>query len=95
LQVTVVNFQRSSLNQNPDNTNQTTQFRATLTAKATLTNNLTGKVIFQDVEFQGSTDYYVPNFGLGGDSVEAERQAMPLACEKLAQNIVRQVTEGW
>jgi hypothetical protein len=95
LTVVVTKFDRTSVNTNPDNTTQTTQFRGTLTAKATLTNNLTGKVIFKDVEFRGSTDYYVPNFNLGGDNVEAERQAMPLASQKLAQSIVRQVAEGW
>jgi hypothetical protein len=95
LQVAVIKFERSSVNQNPDNTMQTTQFRGTLTVKATLTNNLTGKVIFKDLEFQGFTEYYVPNFQQGGDNVEAERQAMPLAGQKLAQNIVRQITEGW
>ncbi|MDR1144703.1 MAG: LPS assembly lipoprotein LptE [Verrucomicrobiales bacterium] len=95
LRVTVVKFERSSVNQNPDNTTQTTQFRGTLTARATLTNNLTGKEIFKDLEFHGSTDYYVPNFRQGGDNIEAERQAMPLAGIKLAQNIIHQITEGW
>ncbi|MDR2462756.1 MAG: LPS assembly lipoprotein LptE [Verrucomicrobiales bacterium] len=95
LTLTVVSFNRAAVNYNPNNSTQTTQFRATLTARATLTNNLTGKVIFKDVPFQGSTDYYVANFNLGGDNVEAERQAMPLAAMQAARKIVRQVTEGW
>ncbi|MDR1192142.1 MAG: LPS assembly lipoprotein LptE [Verrucomicrobiales bacterium] len=95
LNITVTKFTRSSVNQNPDNSTQTTQFRCTLYAQVTLTNNLTGKIIFKNIEFSGFTDYYVPNFQLGSDNVEAERQALPLATQRLAQNIVRQVTEGW
>lgn len=95
LQITITKFERTSIKQNPDNTAQTSEFRGTIVAKATLTNNLTGKVIFKDLEFEGATEYYIPNFNQGGDSVEAERQALPLAGQKLAQNIVRQVTEGW
>jgi len=90
LEVTIINFERNSMRRAPDNSLVSEEYQGLLTAKATLINNLTGKKVFADQTFTGKTQYYVAQ-----DAQEGERQALPLAAEDLAREIITQVTNGW
>lgn len=90
LEVTIIRFHRDPTRRARDNSLQSVQYRAELTAKATLTNHITGKKLFSDLTVSGKTTFFVQDA-----AQEAERQAIPLAAKDLAYNLVKQITEGW
>ncbi|NJK93314.1 MAG: LptE family protein [Blastochloris sp.] len=90
LEVTITRLERSPKRVQRDNVVATQEYTLTLSAKFTLTNHSTGKKVLENVEVSGQTDYFLFN-----DVQEGERQALPLAVDKLAYEIVKQVTEGW
>ncbi|MDD5261143.1 MAG: LptE family protein [Methylacidiphilales bacterium] len=95
LEVTITQFDRNPTLFSRDNTIVPLEYRGTMTARVTLLNNLTGKKILADTQVSGYTDYFTSQSSQQRDAVEAERQALPLAAQKLADNIVKQVTDGW
>ncbi len=68
----------------------TAQYQLTIRAKVTFINKRMAKTILKDSQVTGQTSFYLQN-----DVVEGERQALPLASEDLAKNVVILVTEGW
>ncbi len=90
LTVTLTEFERVPTRRSRDDVAITSQYRAVLKARVTLVNRVTGAVVIRDREFAGSTEYMVQS-----DAVEAERQALPLAAQDLANRIVSAVAEGW
>jgi len=90
LEVVITDFSRRPMRSNRDNLTNTEQYRLTINARATLTNHRTGQKVFSEIKAQGQTDYFVQ-----GDLQESERQAIPSGLEKLAVNLVNQITEGW
>lgn len=91
LEVTLTDFKRDSLRRARENSLVTEEYRLDLEAVATLTNLRTGQKLFDKEEVIGDTAIYVNEFRMQ----ENERQAMPLAAEALAYEIVRRITEGW
>lgn len=90
LEVKVTEFERDPLRSARSNTIVTEEYRITIRAKASLTNLRTGTRVFKDLEVEGDTDFFVNN-----NLQEGERQAVPLAADKLAYNLVKHCTEGW
>ncbi|CAF0702355.1 conserved hypothetical protein [Candidatus Methylacidithermus pantelleriae] len=68
----------------------TAQYRVHIEAQATLINRRLGRKTLDHVNVDGATTYFTQK-----DMVEAERQALPLAAEDLAKNLVSLVVEGW
>jgi hypothetical protein len=68
----------------------TAEYQLNLKATVTYVNRKLGRKIFENAQMQGTTSYFTQS-----DIQEGERQALPLAAEDLANNIVKQVTEGW
>jgi len=89
LEVTITNVEKTPKRVQRDNVVATQEYSVTVTATFTLTNHSTGKKVVSS-SASGSTDFF-----LFSDVQEGERQALPLAIDKLAYNIVKQVTEGW
>lgn len=90
LEVIIVDFTRQPIRSSRDNLTTTEQYRMTITAKATLTNHRTGQKVFAQLNATGQTDYFFQD-----DLQESERQAIPSALEKLANELVNHITEGW
>jgi outer membrane lipopolysaccharide assembly protein LptE/RlpB len=90
LEISITDVERSPKRLQRDNAIATQEYTVTIHAKFTLTNHNTGKKVLEGVEVSGSTDFFLFN-----DVQEGERQALPLAVDKVAYEIVRQVTEGW
>lgn len=90
LEVVIVDFTRRPMRSNRDNLTNTEQYRLTVSATAVLTNHRTGQKVFSQIKATGQTDYFIQ-----GDLQESERQAIPSGLEKLATNLVNQITEGW
>lgn len=90
LEVMITDVSRTPKRLQRDNTIATQEYTVTVEAKFTLTNHVTGKKVLSDVMVRGETDFFLFN-----DVQEGERQALPLALDKLAYEIVKQVTEGW
>ena len=67
----------------------TTEFNLNLSVRYTLIGR-DGKVIGHPGAAGGSTSFFV-----GSDVSTDERQALPLAAEELAKNLVSQLSEGW
>ncbi|MEM1157417.1 MAG: LPS assembly lipoprotein LptE [Verrucomicrobiota bacterium] len=91
LEVVLTEFKRDSLRRARSNSLVTEEYRLNLHAIATLTNHRTGQKLFDQEVVIGDTSIYVNE----NRFQENERQAMPLAAEALAYEIVRRVTEGW
>ena len=91
LEVVLTDFKRDSMRRARSNSLVTEEYRLNLHAIATLTNHRTGQKLFDQEVVIGDTSIYVNENRMQ----ENERQAMPLAAEALAYEIVRRVTEGW
>lgn len=68
----------------------TAEFSLTLRVQYTLVSRSTGEVLGAPMRSYGSTSFFV-----GEDVTTDERQALPLAAEDLAVNLVSQLSEGW
>ena len=95
LEVTITSFDRNPMLYSRDNTIVPLEFRGTMIAKITLINNLTGKTVYKDYGISAYTDYFTLQNSQQRDAVEAERQALPIAAQKLADKITARISEGW
>jgi len=68
----------------------TAEYQVTIDATVTYVNRRLGRKIFENTSVTGVTDFFTQS-----DIQEGERQALPLAAEDLANNVVKLVTEGW
>jgi hypothetical protein len=91
LEITLSDYKRDSMRRARSNSLITEEYRLNLEATATLINHRTGQKLFDDEVIVGDTSIYVNENRMQ----ENERQAMPLAAEALAYEIVRRITEGW
>lgn len=89
LEVTITNVEKTPKRLQRDNVIATQEYSTQITATFILTNHNTGKKVVSSTA-SGSTDFFLFN-----DVQEGERQALPLAIDKLAYNIIKQVTDGW
>jgi hypothetical protein len=90
LDLTIDNVQRSAIASSTSNILVTAEYQITIEARATYVNRRLGRKIFENVTITGTTTYFTQS-----DILEGERQALPLAAQDLANNAVKQVTEGW
>ncbi|MEM6821711.1 MAG: LPS assembly lipoprotein LptE [Verrucomicrobiota bacterium] len=91
LEITLTDYKRDSRRRARSNSLVTEEYDLVLEAKATLLNHRTGRKLFEDLVIIGDTSIYVQENRLQ----EGERQALPLAAQALAYEIVRNITEGW
>ena len=68
----------------------TTEFNLALRVRYSLVSRVGGKVLAPPVEVAGTSSFFV-----GPDITSDERQALPLAAEQLAVQLVSQLSEGW
>lgn len=68
----------------------TAEYELTVHARVTFINRRLGRKIFENASVSGTTTFFTQ-----ADINEGERQALPLACDDLAVNAVKLVTEGW
>jgi hypothetical protein len=68
----------------------TTEFNLSLRVRYSLIERSTGKVLANPAEVVGWTSFFV-----GPDITSDERQALPLAAEQAATQLVSQLSEGW
>ena len=90
LDVTIAAVKRNAVASSTQNILETSEYRLTITAKATYVNRRLGRKIFENIVVTGSTTFFTQ-----ADIQENERQALPLAADDLANNTVKLVTEGW
>ena len=90
LDVTVTKVDRGMLQYERQDVQAANQFEVTLRAQVTFVNRKTGKRILDNVAVSGKNSYFVQR-----DQVESERQALAMAEQDLAKNIVSLVVEGW
>ena len=88
LEVKLTEFRRSPLRSTRNDTRVVAEYRVFLIAEVKL-KRIGGPTIFSE-KISGETEFFI-----GNDLQEGERQAMGLAAEDLANNIVLRVTEGW
>lgn len=90
LDITITEVKMDPVRSTQSNVLITAQYQVQIWAKATFINRRTGRTVFKDESFSGTTTYYVAQ-----DMQEGKRQALPQAAEDLAYNIVKRITEGW
>lgn len=69
---------------------ETREYRLLITAHVILRKRSTNEVILEDKQVDGETSFFIR-----GDLTTSEQQALPLAADDLARNIVKLVGEGW
>lgn len=89
LEGTIISIERQPARSLRGNVLATTEFDLILTLDYTLTNRITGKLIAHK-QAVGRTSVFV-----GGDLQQDEQQALPLAAEKAAVQIVSLLSEGF
>ncbi len=90
LTVTIKSVDRESIRGNTLDPQATEEYELYLNAEVSFFNRKLGKKVLDKVKVQGSAKFFVQT-----NQVEAERQAVPLAAEDLANHIVSLVVEGW
>jgi hypothetical protein len=68
----------------------TAQYQLIVLGRVTYINRRLGRKVYDNVQVAGNTTFFAQS-----DLNEAERQALPLACEDFANQAVQLVTEGW
>lgn len=68
----------------------TAEFSLALRLRYTVVDRATGKVLVNPTQVYGTTTFFV-----GQDVTTDEREALPLAAQQLAVQLVSQVSEGW
>lgn len=89
LQGTIRGIDRQPARSLVGNVLETTEFDLNMTIDYTLTDRITGKLLAKHTVV-GSTSFFV-----GGDVQQDEQQALPLAAEKAAVQVVNYLSEGW
>lgn len=84
----ITRFDRSAVSFQPSDVLTVRDYALALTAKLTMKERATGKVLF-DREVNGRT-----TIRAGADLVSAERQAVPLLAEDLARNATALIVDG-
>lgn len=90
LTVTIKKVVKTGTRNDRNNILRTAEYDVEIIAEATYTNRRLGRKIFENREVRGKTAFYIQR-----DLQEGERQALPLAAEDLANNIVKLIVEGW
>jgi hypothetical protein len=90
LDVVVTNVEHTPIRSSSNDILVTQEYQLTLQATVTYVNRRLGRKIFENSTVEGTTQFFTQS-----DIQEAERQAVPLAAEDLANNVVSLVTEGW
>jgi hypothetical protein len=90
LDVTITDVHNSALASSISDVLVTAQYQVTIQATATFVNRKLGRKIFENTSVSGKTTFFTQ-----ANIQEGERQALPLAAEDLANNVVKLVTEGW
>ena len=90
LDVTVTNVQSTSVRSSSSDILVSAEYQLTIQATATYVNRRLGRKVFENYSVTGTTSFFTQS-----DIQEGERQALPLAAEDLANNVVKLITEGW
>lgn len=90
LDVTITNVRATASRSSTSDILVTAQYQLTIEATVTFVNRRLGQKIFENQSVTGSTTFFTQS-----DIQEGQRQALPLASQELANNIVKLVTEGW
>jgi hypothetical protein len=90
LDVTVTKVERTMLQYERQDVQAGNQFEVALIAQVTYLNRKTWQKVFDRVLVHGKNTYFVQR-----DQVESERQALAMAEQDLAKNVVSLVVEGW
>lgn len=91
LEVTVKRIERSPIRQSTEQFLTTLQYQLVLTLEYRLYNLREKKEVLSKSIVQGSTTFFVQ-----GDQTESQRQALPLAAQNAAQNLVTAIANrGW
>jgi hypothetical protein len=90
LDVVITDVQLQPLRSSSNDVLLTAQYQLTIEGRATYVNRRLGRKVFDNTPVQGVTTFFAQ-----ADLNEAERQALPLACQDFANQTVQLVTEGW
>jgi len=90
LQLTVRDYRRDVATVRPGDTGLARKFTVTLSADATLIDNRTGAVLFQDREIVARRDLFTDS-----GQLQAEYQLLPLLAQDLAARTAHAVLDTW
>ncbi len=86
---TITKIERRSLRSVQNNVLATSEFGLTLTVSYEVVDRVTGAILMKSI-VQGDTSFFSNN-----DLQTTERQAIPLAAQRLAVDLSAALTEGW
>jgi hypothetical protein len=95
LKGTLIEIRRHPARSVRGNVLQTKEFTLELKCRYEIVNRTTGVILYQS-GVSGTTSFFVSGSDSGAADVnQDERQAIPLAAEDLAVQVVSQISEGW
>ncbi len=86
----ITRYQRTPLRFQREDTTVPREYRVTITAKIEVRDQQTGKVLLPPTTVSGSADTFI-----GSDLQSADEQALPLAADDLAKQVVSLLVEKW
>lgn len=90
LQIVLAKYEREIATVRPDDTGLARRYDITMTAKATLTDNRAGKVLFADRNLAARRGVFTD-----GGQIPAEYQNLPVLAEDIARRAVGAVLDTW
>jgi Lipopolysaccharide-assembly len=90
LDVVITDVRRNPIRGTKTDVIATAEYQLIVEAKITFINRRLGRTVVAGEAITGQTQFFIQQ-----DAVEGERQALPLAAEDLANNVVKRITEGW
>lgn len=90
LDVTVTDVSKTPVRSSTTDILITAQYQLTIQATVTYVNRKMGRKMFENTQVAGSTTFFTQS-----NIQEGERQALPLAAQDLANNIVKLIVDGW
>ncbi len=88
--ITVVSVSKTPVSTSTTDILITAQYKLTIQATVTYVNRKLGRKMFENYQVGGSTNFFTQS-----DIQEGERQAVPLAAQDLANNVVKLIVDGW
>ena len=77
-----------------NNVLQTSEFELTLTVRYRVIDRVTGAVL-QQVKATGVTPFFTESYIVNSDLVTNQNMNYPIAAQRMAENLVSKVAEGW
>jgi len=87
---TLTRYRRTAIRATREDSGVPREYRVTITARVEVRDQRTGQIILKPTDFEGSAEVFI-----GADLQSADYQALPLAADDIARQVVARLVESW